>query len=101
VPMYAVVLLGRGLGDDGGLPFRPATGPHEDRGGPCLDDPEEVQAAMAAKRTGQQPQGRRGPEVAPEAKTALNMAIAGAIVPVVGLGLGPFRRLEGPSSPQS
>lgn len=90
VMMYALVLLGVGLG----MMVVVRTARRQDRakvdGGMASMTPDEVQAAMAASRPGAKAQVRRGPEVAPEAKAALNMAIAGAIIPVVGLGLGPF-----------
>ncbi len=89
VPGYAVTLLGIALGLLVTLRSSnrrdPSTG-----GGAGGMTPEDLQAAArAAAKTGQKPV-QWGPELCPDAKTSLTMAIAGVVVPVAGLGLGPF-----------
>jgi hypothetical protein len=89
VPGYAITLLGITLGLLVTLRSShrrdPATG-----GGATGLNPEELRAAAdAAAKAGAKPV-EWGPELCPEAKTALTMAIVGAVIPVAGLGLGPF-----------
>ena len=89
VPGYAITLLGITLGLLVTLRSShrhdPATG-----GGAGGVNPEELRAAAeAAAKAGAKPV-EWGPELCPEAKTALTMAIVGAVIPLAGLGLGPF-----------
>jgi hypothetical protein len=89
VPGYAVTLLCIALGLLVALRSSNRQDPVK-AGGSGGMTPEELQAAaQAAAKAGQKPV-RRGPELCPDAKTALTMAIVGAVVPVAGLGLGPF-----------
>jgi hypothetical protein len=89
VPGYAITLLGIALGLL--VTLRSSNRQDPSRGGAAGGmTPEELRAAAdAAANAGKKPV-QWGPELCPEAKTSLTMAIVGAVIPVAGLGLGPF-----------
>jgi hypothetical protein len=89
---YAIVLLGIVLGLLVSLRSSNRQDPSR-AGGVGGMTPEDLQAAVAAAaaaKGGKKPPAQWGPELAPDAKTSLTMAIVGVVIPVAGLGLGPF-----------
>jgi hypothetical protein len=85
---YAIALLGIALGLL--VTLRSSNRQDPSRGGSTAGmTPEEVRAAADAAKAGKKPV-QWGPELSPDAKTSLTMAIVGVVIPVAGLGLGPF-----------
>jgi hypothetical protein len=88
VPGYAIVLLGVVLGLLVTLRSSNRQDPARATESAGMT-PEQVRAMAEAAKAGKKPV-QWGPELCPDAKTALTMAIVGAVLPVAGLGLGPF-----------
>ncbi len=89
VPGYAITLLGIALALLVTLRSSNRQDPSKGGGAGGMT-PEELRAAAEAAAKAGKKLLRWGPELCPDAKTSLTMAIVGAVVPVAGLGLGPF-----------
>jgi hypothetical protein len=94
VPGYAVTLLGIAFGLLVALRSSNRQDPAK-AGGAGGMTPEELQAAAEAAAKGGKKPVEWGKQLCSDAKTSLTMAIVGAVVPVAGLGLGPFAIWKG------